>query len=180
MWIESRRPLTSRTGKFAHSDRPAARLTSSAHSAYFLTVFNQRWLAIRLDFLGAVLTLTIAFIAVGERATISPSEVGLALATILSIQQALSMMIRQSAEVENNLSSAERLIHYQEELEQEAPAEIAATAPPESWPSHGAVKFDNIVMAYRPGLPNVLKGLSVEIRGGEKVGVVGRFVVGVF
>lgn len=31
-------------------------------------------------------------------------------------------------------------------------------------------------MSYRPGLPNVLKGISLDIKGGEKIGVVGRFV----
>lgn len=29
-------------------------------------------------------------------------------------------------------------------------------------------------MAYRPGLPNVLHGISLHINGGEKIGVVGR------
>ena len=30
-------------------------------------------------------------------------------------------------------------------------------------------------MSYRPGLPIVLKGLNFDIRGGEKIGVVGRY-----
>jgi ATP-binding cassette, subfamily C (CFTR/MRP), member 1 len=29
-------------------------------------------------------------------------------------------------------------------------------------------------MQYRPGLPNVLHGISMAIRGGEKIGIVGR------
>lgn len=29
-------------------------------------------------------------------------------------------------------------------------------------------------MAYRPGLPNVLHGISLQIKAGEKIGVVGR------
>lgn len=31
-------------------------------------------------------------------------------------------------------------------------------------------------MRYRPGLPFVLKGLSMSVKGGEKIGVVGRCV----
>jgi len=85
-------------------------------------------------------------------------------------------MIRQSAEVENNLSSAERLIHYKDNLEQEAPSDVVDTAPPASWPSHGAIKLNEVVMSYRKGLPDVLTGLSVDVKGGEKVGIVGRWV----
>jgi ATP-binding cassette, subfamily C (CFTR/MRP), member 1 len=155
---------------------PAPSSLSLLSRAYFLTVVNQRWLAMRLDFLGAILTLVVSFIAVGQRTSTSASKIGLALATILSIQQALSMMIRQSAEVENNLSSAERLIHYKDNLEQEAPSDVVDTAPPASWPSHGAIKLNEVVMSYRKGLPDVLTGLSVDVKGGEKVGIVGRWV----
>ena len=29
-------------------------------------------------------------------------------------------------------------------------------------------------MSYRPGLPNVLKGITLNVKGGEKIGIVGR------
>ena len=32
----------------------------------------------------------------------------------------------------------------------------------------------NVNFRYRPELPIVLKGISINIRGGEKVGIVGR------
>ena len=59
-------------------------------------------------------------------------------------------------------------------LPQERPHEIAATKPSPEWPTEGAIEFKDVVMRYRPGLPLVLKGLSMEILGGEKIGVVGR------
>jgi ABC-type multidrug transport system fused ATPase/permease subunit len=34
--------------------------------------------------------------------------------------------------------------------------------------------FDNVSMAYRPGLEPTIKGLSCEIESGMKVGIVGR------
>jgi len=33
---------------------------------------------------------------------------------------------------------------------------------------------EGVKLAYRPGLPLVLKGLDLTVRGGEKVGIVGR------
>lgn len=59
---------------------------------------------------------------------------------------------------------------------QEAPYEKKDVKPPQEWPLRGAVEFKDVVMSYRPGLPSVLKGISINVQGGEKVGVVGRYV----
>ena len=57
-----------------------------------------------------------------------------------------------------------------------APAEkgddVAGQA--EAWPSAGAIEIQNLSMRYRPGLPCVLDGVSLSIRGGERVGICGR------
>jgi ATP-binding cassette, subfamily C (CFTR/MRP), member 1 len=59
-------------------------------------------------------------------------------------------------------------------IPQEAPYELEEQQPSAQWPEHGAIEFSDVKMAYRPGLPNVLRGISIKIRGGEKIGVVGR------
>ncbi|KIP05008.1 hypothetical protein PHLGIDRAFT_14797, partial [Phlebiopsis gigantea 11061_1 CR5-6] len=142
--------------------------------AYWLTVTNQRWLGIRLDFLGILLTFVVAILTVGTRFSISPSQTGVTLSYIISVQQAFGWMIRQSAEVENNMNSVERIIHYSKELEQEPPHEIPDKKPPAPWPSKGQVEMNDVVMKYRPELPAVLRGLTMSIRPGEKIGIVGR------
>ena len=43
-------------------------------------------------------------------------------------------MIRQSAEVENDMNGVERILHYANTVEQEAPHEIPEKKPPSSWP----------------------------------------------
>lgn len=83
-------------------------------------------------------------------------------------------MVRQSAEVENDMNGVERILHYAQHVEQEAPYEIPDKEPPKSWPEHGGVELKDVVMSYRPGLPAVLRGLSMRIKGGEKIGIVGR------
>ena len=73
--------------------------------------FNlQRWLGIRLDFLGILLTFVVAILTVGTRFSISPSQTGVTLSYIISVQQAFGWMVRQSAEVENNMNSVERIV----------------------------------------------------------------------
>lgn len=86
-------------------------------------------------------------------------------------------MVRQSAEVENNMNSVERIVHYANEVEQEAAYEAPEAKPQAPWPAGGRVEMKNIFLNYRPGLPPVLKGLSMDVRAGEKIGIVGRFVV---
>merc|ERR1712190_366482 len=57
---------------------------------------------------------------------------------------------------------------------QEKPFEIARTRPDASWPQNGEITFKNVWMKYRAELDYVLKGLTFDIRGGEKIGVIGR------
>ena len=73
--------------------------------------------------------------------------------------------------------SVERIREYQN-TPTEAPAELPSDKqlPPE-WPEDGAVELRNYATRYRAGMPLVLKGISVSIKPGEKVGIVGMFQV---
>jgi ABC-type multidrug transport system fused ATPase/permease subunit len=147
---------------------------TKSSSAYWLTVTNQRWLGIRLDALGILLTFSVSILVVSARFNISPSLTGLVLSYILTVQQAFGWLVRQSAEVENDMNAVERILHYSHQIEQEAPHRLPDHKPPPEWPSSGQITLDNIVLRYRPGLPAVLKNLSLNIKGGEKIGIVGR------
>ncbi|MCO5601829.1 hypothetical protein L7F22_055954 [Adiantum nelumboides] len=144
--------------------------------AYFFSICNQRFLGVRLDFLGAILVFITAILASVGANTITPSEVGLALSFMLTVSQAFSWATRQVAEVENDMNSAERIQYYATELEQEArqdtPTEVMDLDP--AWPKQGAIEFENVKLRYRPGLPIVLKGIDMSIGAGEKTAVVGR------
>lgn len=144
--------------------------------AYWLTVTNQRWLGIRLDFLGIVLTFVVAILTVGTRFSISPSQTGVTLSYIISIQQSFGWLVRQIAEVENDMNSVERIVHYADKLEQEAPHLIPEKKPQGKWPSEGRVEMNQVVLKYRPELPEVLKGMTMAVNPGEKIGIVGRYV----
>ena len=45
---------------------------------------------------------------------------------------------------------------------------------PKSWPQFGAIRFEDVSFTYDSSLPYVFKNLSMSIRPGEKIGVVGR------
>ncbi|KAK7690924.1 hypothetical protein QCA50_006027 [Cerrena zonata] len=144
--------------------------------ANFLVATNQRWLAIRLDFLGGIMVFVVAMLAVSGVSGINPAQIGLVLTYTTSLTQLCGMVTRQSAEVENYMQSVETMVHYSDgkQIDQEAPHELPDQKPPTEWPAKGAIEFDNIFMRYRSGLPFVLKGMSLSVKGGEKIGVVGR------
>ncbi|KAL1611029.1 ATP-binding cassette transporter yor1 [Nothophoma quercina] len=143
------------------------------NSAYYLTFANQRWLSTRLDVVGILLVFTTGILVVTSRFNVNPSIAGLVLSYILTIVQMIQFTVRQLAEVENNMNSTERIYHYGTQLEEEAPLHTDVQVRP-TWPEHGEIVFDNVEMRYRAGLPLVLKGLSMHVRAGERIGVVGR------
>jgi ABC-type multidrug transport system fused ATPase/permease subunit len=79
-------------------------------------------------------------------------------------------------ELENDMNSAERILHYANEIEQEAPSQRPENKPPPEWPQSGQISIDDISLRYRPGLPLVLKNITVNVKAGEKIGIVGRYV----
>ncbi|TVY43469.1 Multidrug resistance protein, partial [Lachnellula occidentalis] len=142
------------------------------NGAYFLTFANQRWLSTRLDFIGNLLVFVTGILVVTSRFNVSPSTAGLVLSYILSIVQMIQFTVRQLAEVENGMNATERIHYYGTQLEEEAPLHTIEVR--KSWPESGEIIFENVQMRYRENLPLVLSGLSMHIKGGERIGVVGR------
>ena len=80
--------------------------------------------------------------------------------------------MRKSSEVENSMTSVERVMTYTKiESEPEYKEEQLS---PEHWPPEGNITFKDVSLTYYPGGPQVLKNVNLEIKGGEKIGVAGR------
>ena len=144
--------------------------------AYFPSINANRWLAVRLEFIGSFIILAAASFAIISVATgsgLSAGMVGLAMSYALQITQSLNWIVRQTVEVETNIVSVERVLEYAR-LPSEAPEIISKHRPNVSWPSQGAVEFINYSTRYRAGLNLVLKNINLKIKPHEKLGVVGR------
>ncbi|KAF4478579.1 ABC transporter [Fusarium agapanthi] len=107
----------------------------------------------------------------------SPSSGGVVLSYIVTAQAVFGNMIHQSAEIENNMNSVERMLHYAYNIEQE-PAhqvdDVDKELKARQWPHAGHVQFQYFTLSHRPGLDPALKDVNLDIRAGEKVGIVGR------
>lgn len=143
--------------------------------AYFPSVSANRWLAVRLEFIGSVIILcasglSIATIGSGH---VTAGTIGLAMSYALQITQSLNWIVRMTVEVETNIVSVERIMEYCD-LPSEAPAIIENSRPPAHWPHDGRVEFNNYSTRYRPELDLVLKNINLSIKPQEKIGIVGR------
>ena len=64
------------------------------------------------------------------------------------------------------MNAVERVLHYTG-LEPEGESSTPNDPPP-SWPSKGEISFSKVELAYRKGLPLVLKDISFHVKAGEK------------
>ncbi|KAL6469214.1 hypothetical protein MHYP_G00227380 [Metynnis hypsauchen] len=162
------------SGHAARFEEENERRLDQNQRCLFISNAAMQWLDIRLQMIGVSVVTGISIIAVIEHQirSIDPGLVGLALSYALSITNLLSGLIFSFTQTEMQLVSVERTEEYSTSIPLEP--QNGSTAVPASWPEHGRVEFDKAVLAYRPGLPNALDGVSFVVMPGERVGIVGR------
>jgi len=141
--------------------------------AYWMVQVMNRWLSLRLEVLGTLITFSAAIFSVVARDTINPSLAGLSITYALQVTGMLNWVVRMATQCEAQMNAVER-VHYYGTTENEAPWVIPENRPPPNWPVNATVIMKNVSMRYRIGLEPVLKNVSFEIRDKEKIGVVGR------
>uniref|UniRef100_A0A8C0WR33 ATP-binding cassette sub-family C member 10 n=1 Tax=Castor canadensis TaxID=51338 RepID=A0A8C0WR33_CASCN len=152
------------------------RLLELNQRCQFASYATMQWLDIRLQLMGAVVVGAIAGIALvqHQQGLANPGLVGLSLSYALSMTGLLSGLVSSFTQTETMLVSVERLEEYSCDLPQEPQGQPLKTPHGISWLTQGSVEFQDVVLVYRPGLPNALDGVSFRVQPGEKLGIVGR------
>ena len=135
-----------------------------------------RWLSMRLQAISAtIIYATTLFIwaTVGTKRQLTPGLVGFVMINAMGVTGTLNIIIRFWANMESNGVAVERIIEYCK-LPPEAEPIIEDNRPPAGWPDKGSISFNSYSTRYRENLDPVLKNISIDIRAGEKVGIVGR------
>uniref|UniRef100_A0A3B4A6D8 Multidrug resistance-associated protein 1 n=1 Tax=Periophthalmus magnuspinnatus TaxID=409849 RepID=A0A3B4A6D8_9GOBI len=132
-----------------------------------------RWLAVRLEFVGNCIVSCAALFAVIARESLSPGIMGLSITYALQVTS-LTWLVRMSSDLETNIVAVERVREYSD-TDKEAEWTLQSPGPqPDSWPSIGCIDIRNFGLRYRHDLDMALHNITLSIRGGEKVGIVGR------
>ncbi|KAJ6680171.1 ABC TRANSPORTER C FAMILY MEMBER 4 [Salix purpurea] len=135
---------------------------------------SNEWLGFRLELIGSIILCASAmFLILLPSSIIRPENVGLSLSYGLSLNSVLFWSIYLSCFVENRMISVERIKQFTN-ISSEAEWKIKDRVPPPNWPAIGNIDLKNLQVRYRPNTPLVLKGITLSIQGGEKIGVVGR------
>ncbi|KAK4685724.1 hypothetical protein P7C73_g4418, partial [Tremellales sp. Uapishka_1] len=145
-------------------------------ACYMPAMTINRWLAVRLEFLGSCLMFSTALVSVSALLisnNVDAGLVGLMMTYTISVTGTLNWFVRSASEVEQNIVSVERVLGYAN-LDPEAPLEKPDAKPVKTWPQEGSIEFDKFSMRYRPELDLCLKEVSVKMDGGQRIGVVGR------
>eukprot|EP00026_Physarum_polycephalum_P008133 Phypoly_transcript_08211.p1 GENE.Phypoly_transcript_08211~~Phypoly_transcript_08211.p1 ORF type:complete len:494 (+),score=50.90 Phypoly_transcript_08211:78-1484(+) len=140
-------------------------------------IFNEfavnRWLNMQLECIAGVVVFLAAAASILLMKSLGSGLVGLIVTTALSMCGSLAWGVRQLSQMEVNMNSVERILHYCSSVPQETTVS-SLPPPPDSWPASGTVVVSDLVVQYRPDLDPVLRGISCSIKSGEKIGVVGR------
>lgn len=153
------------------------KLTGNFIKVQFTMLCCARWLSMRLQTISAFIVYTSSLFilsTIGTKHQINPGMAGFILINALSITSGMNVIVRGWADIEAKSVSVERVIEYCN-LTPEAPEIVAEYRPPaKSWPANGAVEFKNYYTKYRDNFDYVLKDINLNIKPGEKIGVVGR------
>ncbi|XP_062183787.1 ABC transporter C family member 4-like [Phragmites australis] len=149
------------------------RINSNLRMSFYNYAASE-WLGFRLELLGSLILSITAFLMISLPSNFIKKEfVGMSLSYGLSLNSLVYYTISISCMIENDMVAVERVNQYST-LPSEAAWEVAGCLPSPNWPSRGDIDVKDLKVRYRQNTPLILKGITVSIKGGEKIGVVGR------
>ncbi|XP_033063895.1 ATP-binding cassette sub-family C member 8 isoform X2 [Trachypithecus francoisi] len=144
-------------------------------ASLFLTAAN-RWLEVRMEYIGACVVLIAAVTSISNslHRELSAGLVGLGLTYALMVSNYLNWMVRNLADMELQLGAVKRIHGL---LKTEAESYEGLLAPsliPKNWPDQGKIQIQNLSVRYDSSLKPVLKHVNALISPGQKIGICGR------
>lgn len=136
------------------------------------TIMANRWLGIRLEFFGNLITACAGLFSVYYRETVGAGVAGLCISYSLSITQTLSWLVRMNSDLETNIVSVERIMEYTKHSQEDE--WIKEKRPKGDWPDKGSISIQDYSTRYREETDLVLRDMSIDIKPREKIGIVGR------
>ncbi|XP_053576620.1 ATP-binding cassette sub-family C member 8 isoform X2 [Bombina bombina] len=144
-------------------------------ASLFLTAAN-RWLEVRMEYIGAcvVLVAAVASIANSLQNDLSSGLVGLGLTYGLMVSNYLNWMVRNLSDMEIQLGSVKRINGLLKTESENYKGLLSPSQIPQNWPENGEIQIQNLSVRYDSSLKPVLKHVNAHISPGQKIGICGR------
>ncbi|XP_055381053.1 probable multidrug resistance-associated protein lethal(2)03659 [Condylostylus longicornis] len=143
-------------------------------SAWYLFLATTRAFALWLEFFCVVFIAIVTYSCLLLEDQFYSGDAGLAITQCISLVGTVQWGMRQTAELENQMTSVERIFEYIHEKPEPAYESVPSNRPKNDWPIYGKIIFNNVNLKYSKNGEYVLKNLNFEINSEEKIGIVGR------
>ncbi|CAH2099614.1 unnamed protein product [Euphydryas editha] len=142
-------------------------------AAWYLFISCSRAFGYFLDLICLLFIICVTFTCL-MKTDIDGSNVGLIITQSISLTGIFQWGMRQSAEMENQMTSVERVLEYTKLPQESEISSFPDEKPPVGWPTEGGIHFNDLSLKYTPDGANVLNKLQFNIMPREKIGIVGR------
>lgn len=145
---------------------------------YFLIKLFDRgtsnWFSLHINFCSLIFLTFLIVLSIVFESDFNSQSIGLILTYSLFLSENILHLMYYLTEFQRAIVSLERCDKYtsvpgERPYNLDKDMEIA-----DSWPSQGNIRFEKFSVKYRPDTEIILKDLSFDVLGSQKIGVVGR------
>eukprot|EP00293_Proteomonas_sulcata_P010132 CAMPEP_0184313786 /NCGR_PEP_ID=MMETSP1049-20130417/67604_1 /TAXON_ID=77928 /ORGANISM="Proteomonas sulcata, Strain CCMP704" /LENGTH=359 /DNA_ID=CAMNT_0026631287 /DNA_START=20 /DNA_END=1099 /DNA_ORIENTATION=- len=141
-------------------------------AAYLSWAGINRWLGIRLDFIGALITFFTAILCASG--SVTAGGAGLLLTYAVTVTRTLAGSVRTTSQMEVQFNAAERVLQFSEIPPEEDTCSTKPTEVHSLWPSRGEIQWRGVSCRYHHGQELVLDSIDISVPGGTSLGICGR------
>ena len=149
------------------------KLIDENHKIRFFMNGIYQWYIFNLNFVEFLFLCCLISLSLIYKERFSSKVIGLLLTYSIVLQEDMIEFLSSFSNFENTMTNMERSLSYTKIIS-EKPQILKCDKGLDNWPSKGEIIFDNLCAKYRNDTEVVLKNVSISIKAGEHIGLVGR------
>ncbi|KAJ5908067.1 ATP-binding cassette transporter, partial [Penicillium taxi] len=140
---------------------------------FYLLLSLQCWLSVTLDCLITIVAVGLVALTVIYKNTTTGADIGLALNLIIVANSTLLKLVESWTSLETSLGAISRLKSVQDYVPSED-RPFSTITPGQHWPFSGSLRLNNVSVFYPHSSEPALEKLSLEVKEGQNVIIMGR------
>ncbi|XP_054158572.1 ATP-binding cassette sub-family C member 4-like [Oppia nitens] len=143
-------------------------------ATYFLFICTSRAFGVLMDGICIVYIAAVLAVVMSLSDSLTGGNAGLVLSSSLTLIGTTHYSVKCCTDFEAHMTAVERVLEYSR-IKPEADLRSAPDRKPSTgWPQSGCIEFRKISLQYAESPVPVLNEITVAVKGGEKIGIIGR------